>query len=297
MSTELHADSSDPSVPVAETLGPPSPGGIIRRARTRARLSLEDLSSQTKLARNTLDALERDDFDALLEPVYVRGYYRKCAKVLDLPEQELLDAYHARVTPRAPAAPSKLRLASGTELSSSTRPPWTAAVLLGLAAVLLSVGIWLMRGQPGLVVPPPVETAEQNLPAASEPAALEPGSTEPLPAVPGQTDPAAALPAPEVAVEPPPPPPPQGRLTMEFTETSWAEVQDANGSMLLQGLIEAGRSSVFDAPIPYTVFLGNAPGVRVHYDDQPVSLRAYTRADLTARFKLPQVMPTRPAAN
>lgn len=293
MSAEIHADSSDPSVPVAETQGPPSPGGIIRRARTRARLSLEDLSSQTKLARNTLDALERDDFDALLEPVYVRGYYRKCAKVLDLPEQELLDAYHARVTPRAPAAPSKLRLASGTELSSSTRPPWAAAVMLGLAAVILSAVIWLVRGQPGLVVPPPAET-----PAATAPDAAAATPEQPA------TDAASLLlelpPQPAVELlpaEPAPPPVPQGRLTMEFIETSWAEVQDVNGNVLLQGLIEPGRSSVFDAPIPYTVFLGNAPGVRVHYDDQPVSLRSYTRSDLTARFKLPQVMPTRPAAN
>ena len=68
------------------------PGRVIRQARERARLGIEELASMTRLARSTLEALERDDFSTLTEAVYVRGYYRKCAKVLNLPEAELIAA-------------------------------------------------------------------------------------------------------------------------------------------------------------------------------------------------------------
>ena len=71
------------------------PGRLVREARERARLSTEDLAAQIKLARVTLDAIERDDFAQLNEPVYVRGYYRKLAKVLPVTEAELISAYEA----------------------------------------------------------------------------------------------------------------------------------------------------------------------------------------------------------
>jgi cytoskeleton protein RodZ len=72
-------DTSYEETPLSGSKGP---GRLVREARERARLSTEDLAAQIKLARNTLDAIERDDFAQLNEPVYVRGYYRKLSKVL-----------------------------------------------------------------------------------------------------------------------------------------------------------------------------------------------------------------------
>ena len=89
---------------------PVSPGALIRQGRERMNLSLDDLAGVTKLSYNKLEALERDDYSALLEPVYVRGYYRKCAKVLNLSEKALLDAYKNRVAPKQPEAQLRRRL-------------------------------------------------------------------------------------------------------------------------------------------------------------------------------------------
>lgn len=68
--------SDTPDVPAAaETdLPRPSPGALLKQARERAGLGPDDLAGQLKLAKGTLEALERDDFAALSEPVYVRGY-------------------------------------------------------------------------------------------------------------------------------------------------------------------------------------------------------------------------------
>ncbi|HKY90026.1 MAG TPA: helix-turn-helix domain-containing protein, partial [Nevskiaceae bacterium] len=114
----MNAETASPS-PVAHG----SPGEAIRVARERARLSLDELAARTRLSRPVLEALEKDAFEQLLEPVYVRGYYRKCAKVLDLAEQPLIDAYQAMYTPPPTVAPQRLRLASGGELGESSRLP------------------------------------------------------------------------------------------------------------------------------------------------------------------------------
>ena len=163
MSTEIQEQT-----PVAEP--PASPGAMIREARGRARFSLDDLAGQIKLARHTLEALERDDFSALLEPVYVRGYYRKCAKVLDVSEAKLIEAYEARVSPKAPAAPSKLRLASGTELGSTSRLPVPMAAVAAIGAVLVCGFIWFARTGTGPTPPPqPLPVPVDVTPAVVEP--------------------------------------------------------------------------------------------------------------------------------
>src|SRR3546814_19816877 len=116
-------------------------------ARQAQHLSVDDLAGQTKLARTTVEALERDDFGALLEPVYVRGYYRKCAKVLGVDEKALIEAYSSLAAPRVPQAPTKLRLASATAPGSSRRLPTAMAQLFvplpALAFALLCGGGWV----------------------------------------------------------------------------------------------------------------------------------------------------------
>lgn len=135
-----------PSTPNPESTRS-TPGALIRRARERVRMAPEELAAQTKLARGTLEALERDDFKILMEPVYVRGYYRKCAKVLGISEKDLVDSYEAMVAPRAPEAPAKLRLASGSELGSGSRLPLALAMGAALIAVVVLSLVWFARGE------------------------------------------------------------------------------------------------------------------------------------------------------
>ncbi|HEX4872444.1 MAG TPA: helix-turn-helix domain-containing protein, partial [Nevskiaceae bacterium] len=158
------------------------PGTLIREARLKARFSIEELAAQTKLNRATLEALERDDFGALLEPVYVRGYYRKCAKVLTLSEAELLARYEKLQAPRQIAPPTKLRLASGGELGGDSSVPRLFIAASAVLAVAVTLFIWLAKPQ-------------GSTPAVSDPAPV----TVPAAGPTGE----AAVEAPAPAVEPP----------------------------------------------------------------------------------------------
>lgn len=277
-------ESEAPAPPAAETR--PSPGALIRDARQRARLSLEDMAAHTKLARQTLDALERDDYAALLEPVYVRGYYRKCAKVLELDESALIAAYEARVVPRQPEAPSKLRLASGTELGSSSRLPVAMAVFAAVVAIVVCGFIWLARdGQQSYPVlreaavsasPAPVATAAPV--AAPAIADVATPSAEASP-VPGTTSTTSA-PAPAAASA--------AGLRLRFSQTSWVSVTDAGGRQLVDAIHEAGSERTLDGTPPYTVVIGNAAGVSVDYAGRAFDILPYTRNNV-ARFSVPQV--------
>ncbi|MDM4769757.1 RodZ domain-containing protein [Solimonas sp. SE-A11] len=293
-----------------------SPGAMIRQGRERMHLSLDELAGVTKLSYSTIEALERDDFSALLEPVYVRGYYRKCAKVLDLPEKALLDAYQARVAPRQPLPPAKLRLASGADLGSASRLPLTLALVGAMIAVLVCAVVWVARNTGGQ---PPVQAGEAGLaaaPAASD-ATVVPGADiavpaatpaeVPAPAAPDATGvpadagtaiavPAAAAPtAPAApAAEPAPnaatpaaPAVGPGSAVLKFTATSWVRVDDASGKTLFNGLAQPNESHVLNGALPLNVFLGNAPAVQVEFGGKPFDTQAFQRDNKTARFTLP----------
>lgn len=280
-----------------------SPGIAIRQARTRLGMSLEELASRTRLARATLEALEDDAFDQLLEPVYVRGYYRKCARTLDIPEQPLIQAYEALYTPPPVAAPARLRLAPGGDIDMGSRFParfgWVAVVV----AVLIGIMVWLTRQStppvapaPTLTLPePPADaTSGQALSSAPPTDGTGPATMTAAPAAapvddgaPAATaDATAAAPTDAVAVTEPPAPV-GTQLLLEFSAISWARIEDATGKPLVSGVISAGERLTLDGQPPYSVFLGNAPGVTLSFGGQPVDMKPFTKGNSTARFSVP----------
>lgn len=289
-------DQDPTNTPTPDTRPSRSPGARIRAAREQMGLSLEALASQTKLTRSTLEALERDQFSALLEPVYVRGYYRKCAKILNLPEAELIRAYEALAGTEQPALPKKIRLSSSADDGSALR--WLGLLLVGIA-IALGAFLWQLREA---TTPAPIPLAEvtPSVTAPSQP----PSAARPTPVVGGEpvespgsvaVQPPETLPtaAPQAAASPLPSPAPttaaEGELTvaLNFTQTSWARVNDADGRALINGLMNAGQRQTVRGKPPIMVFLGNAPGVVLTVDGQVVDLRPFTTGNNTARLTLP----------
>ncbi|TAJ53524.1 MAG: DUF4115 domain-containing protein [Nevskiaceae bacterium] len=311
--TDLNSEAGEQS-------GVAGPGRLLRRAREQARLSIEDLGAQIKLARGTLDALERDDFATLSEPVYVRGYYRKLSKVLPVTEAELLSAYEKLVAPKLPSPPSKLILAGEQDLGGSRPVGLKMAGGIVLIGVLLGLlAFWGSRRSeetgPASVVTPGVVTPMESAPAPSEtpvetppPAASSAGSAlSPEAAVsvdPSRptAPPAATLTlAPSLAQPPTPglgstvpspnpaPKPAAGHaeVQLQFNATSWTRIEDATGKSLLSGVIQAGDRQTIAGEAPFAIFLGNAPGVSIQFNGQPVDMSQYTKGNNTARFTLP----------
>src|SRR5689334_5752193 len=130
-------ESAAESIPAPEVAVPlPSPGRLLRTARERAGLGTEDLAGQLKLAKGTLEALERDDFASLSEPVYIRGYYRKIAKLLTtVSEAELIGAYNARTNPAPTIAAQAMR-----------RIPLAGGVAAGTSRQYRGQGVWFIVG-------------------------------------------------------------------------------------------------------------------------------------------------------
>lgn len=70
-----------------------TPGPILRNARTLKGFTQADVASRLRLALHLVQALEVDDYTHFTAPVYIRGYLRAYATLLDLDSAPLLSAF------------------------------------------------------------------------------------------------------------------------------------------------------------------------------------------------------------
>jgi len=73
-------------------------GAILRQAREAKGMDATAVAAMLHLSEPKLHALETDDYDSLPEPVFIRGYLRNYARLLDEPAGPVLDAF-ARHSP------------------------------------------------------------------------------------------------------------------------------------------------------------------------------------------------------
>ncbi|MGQ0502251.1 MAG: helix-turn-helix domain-containing protein [Panacagrimonas sp.] len=289
---------------------PESPGAVIKAARVKIGMSIDALASRTRIARNTLEAMEKDAFDQMLEPVYARGYYRKCALVLGIADKPLVAAYDALYT--APDKPSLARLGlsgGGGRGASHAGAGISRLVYAALPILALLVfGIWIWGGTSPKTEPAPTVTVIDPL----APAVVNEPAPAPAPQAPG---PATATPsadraaAPERVVPPaatPAAPAPRAettarspadsaaasaqagkRLVLLFNSISFARVEDASGRSLLSGVISAGERKTLVGQLPYSVVIGNAAAVSVEFAGKPVDILPFAKTNSAARFTLP----------
>ena len=87
-------------------------GERFRHAREARQMTIEEVAKRTHISLRYLHAIEQGDLNNLPETIYIRGFVKKYAELLDLPSQELLSAYPSHPhevplvhTPSKPATP------------------------------------------------------------------------------------------------------------------------------------------------------------------------------------------------
>ena len=68
-----------------------SPGNRLKQAREAQGKSLSDLAKTTRIAMNQLEGIERDNYDRIAAPIYVKGFIKNYASALGLDPAPLLD--------------------------------------------------------------------------------------------------------------------------------------------------------------------------------------------------------------
>lgn len=213
------ADSagSDAAV-VLDGVNPVGPGARLATAREAHGFSLGDVARQLKLSVRQVGALERDDYDAFPSRVFVRGFLRNYAKLLQI------DLEHQIVQLQASEAQVEQPAGSGSGQSTPLRPAprvhWLRWALIAVLVVLVAAALFRpgpdgnvgdagrsaapvddlrLSAPPRVAEPPPVSTGapaenlapvQPDTPGVASP--TESAASSEAPTQPVATDPAQA---------------------------------------------------------------------------------------------------------
>jgi cytoskeletal protein RodZ len=224
-------------------------GEELRRERLVRDISLEEISSATKISVRLLKALEASDLSHLPSPAFTRGFIRAYARHVGIDPEEKVNAYLADLTSASsPVDPPKgaiprSRFWRGRRATVGTIVGTVVTVLLVLGAIASPA----RRERPArrvAVARPAAPIAFKNVAVSNEPT------------------PVLQDPAEEASV-------PRKTLALEFEDDSWAKIE-ADGETVLVGLIHRGDVRRFEAREGFRLTLGNAGAVRVSLDGRPL---------------------------
>ncbi|GGV28496.1 membrane protein [Kitasatospora herbaricolor] len=246
-------DGSDgtPAAPEPAAEGP-SIGRVLSGARIEAGLTVDQVSTSTRVRVPIVHAIEEDDFGRCGGDFYARGHIRSIAKAVGIDGDELVARYDA-AHGGAPATkrPSQLLDTGPIKVTDRRRPNWTAAMVAAICAVVALIGFNLVNGKTGVSG---TGSASAPLPSGSGTGSVAAASPSVQPPAPAPSVAAiAAAPADKVTV----------KLVAE-KDASWVSAVDGNGKSLYQNNIDAGQDQTFTDAKQIKLVIGNAGAVHVY---------------------------------
>ncbi|MDX9741118.1 MAG: DUF4115 domain-containing protein [Gammaproteobacteria bacterium] len=259
----------------------PSPGEELRRAREAKGWSPELVAERLRLHPEQIRALEDDEHAAFPALIFVSGYVRNYARLLDIDPAPLL----ATLQPVEASTPV-IRVESGAprrRFSVDFGPVAVTATLLGIVAAVLLIWFGARSGPAPVVAEdgsPPAAAAfsvapEEEISAPFDQSAMDEVREELVRGE--QATPAAAVDdaAGSSAAE----------LVLRFSGASWVEISDATGRRLAVRMGADGDELRLRGQAPFDVLLGNAPNVSLEYNGSPYTDIPTSRQNV-ANFKL-----------
>lgn len=293
----MAAQDSGTQAEHAATVGP---GARLRARRESLGWSVEQVADKLYLDARYIRALEQDRHAEIAAPVFVRGYLRSYALLLQLPADAIVECYTAADADSKAAFSGPAQFNRITASSSARARGWVIlALLVGVAGVVAYVwrAPWVVVGDsppaqvevsPSAAAPgpgvAPAMAPESDFDAAfpsSQPTAPESALSLPADAAPGNSPFTSSAKAERRLADAP-----QGVLVLRFNADSWAMVSDATGKELMYELVPGGSSRALEAVRPpLQVVLGNSPAVTVEYNGKHFDQSRYSR-NRVARFTL-----------
>ncbi len=258
-----------------------SPGRILAAARESQSLSPADLAGRLRLDTKIVMALERDDFENLPAPTFIKGYIRSIAKELDIDPQTILETYeaHAMIEPPALAdfssrAPEQVGINS-TIIRAIT---YSLAVLL-----IVLIALWwrsnYQNGSSGndtmsrdeiaveskaepLSYTYPIVEHGQGWRVAAQDSAVQEDDNEP-----GEIVPSIEVNSDLQAQD----------LSISTTSEAWVEVYDANDNRLYVGLAKNNKPVEINGGNYYRLILGNTSSITLRLNGKEIDLDPHSQ--------------------
>jgi cytoskeleton protein RodZ len=226
-------------------------GSQLKAAREHLGITAAEAAKRLHMRAMFVEALEREDWRTIGEPVYVRGFLRNYARMLGLDPCELVESFNASRYGERPAEAGAGTSAVNVDVAMFAREPrrgfrypWLLTAMSVFAVLLVVKVVWTMvtPNAAGHTELQPSQAAAMQgaLPAVSQPSAVAAGANHSQSGV---------------------------DLRLELTQSCWLSVS-VDGKRVVYETLPAGTVKVFHGVKEISLRAGNAGGVVATIDGQ-----------------------------
>jgi cytoskeleton protein RodZ len=291
----------------------PSPGTILSAQRESLELTIQQVADKLNLTMHFVRCLESDSYDKLPGDVFVRGYIRTYANLLQLDAPQVVAVY-SEFTSKKRAHKEEAAIKRYARRRNDKNRLWI--IVSGVAFVGVALALWYFNGGPS--VNEPVEEAtmpESSInsmplftPVSSEISAA-PASSEQTGDTALQNAVAATADDQQIGQE-------IGQemqttdeagatsvtqsddtlislnwggedsVQLDFLGDSWVEIEDRGSEQSHRELRTSGETLLIHGTAPFSILLGNARAVTLTLNGRRVDISGNIRADDTARLSI-----------
>ena len=299
-------------VPVAPVII--SAGSRLTAARTAAGLSIAEVARHLKLSPLQVEALETGEHKKLPGPVFVRGFMRNYARLVNLDPVPLIAdvvaAQNQEAAALVAAAEPEKAIPFPGQASWNWKPYAIGLVLVvaGLAvyeffdgvldAAVLAPAVPAVDAPQSKAVVPPESATETKIEKNENAAVAAPammGGANGITSMPSAPTKVATVERGANGITSIPPAPTKVAtversandkvLRFSFAREAWVEIRDAKSRVIFSQLNAAGSNPVVSGEPPFNMVIGNASGVKLVFGERAVDLAPYTQVDV-ARLTL-----------
>ncbi|MFD9337312.1 helix-turn-helix domain-containing protein [Streptomyces sp. NPDC060028] len=240
----------------------PSIGTALKKARIAAGLTVDEVSSTTRVRIPIVHAIEEDDFSRCGGDVYARGHIRTLARAVDLDPAPLVESYDAAHGGRPAPTPAAPMFDAERIRPDRQRPNWTAAMVAAIVAVIGFVGFTAFGSGDEKPKRPVAEGSVSPKPAPKQSGGKPAGQPQQQPQAPKPEPSDSAIAA-----------APKDLVTVVLTADtgeSWISAKDHSGRLLFDGTLAQGESKTFTDKDSIDLVLGDAGVVKLFVNGKEI---------------------------
>lgn len=259
-------------------------GQRLRQLREQKQLTIQNVADKLYLDHSVIQALENDSYEALPPPIFVRGYLRGYAKILEVPATVLIEKYDTFVGHKSPPP---IMPQSKPKKQATTDDLWVKFITYTIFVILMILMVLWGVNHYGLLNSTQETNNASNTPTG-ENLELHPGmgmEGDYVPPSEGDDDkPTAGQPVipppPPVPATPPPPPVDLRVLNIHYSKNgSWTRVIDSKGTKVYEGTPKPGDVINVKGEPPFKVRFGAGnSGIEIEYKGQKAAAETYPKS-------------------
>jgi cytoskeleton protein RodZ len=262
-----------------------TPGAYLRQVREQNSMSMQQVADRLYLDMGVIKALESDNYERLPPAIFVRGYLRNYAKLMEIAPEKIMKAYEQMVQhPHAPSITPPMKQKKQTSSNDLWFKLITLAIILTLMALM---ALWQFY-PPSMIESTNINSTENT--DASDWNGFETGADSYLPnaqfnanndsslsTATSNENASTASGADETTSVEDPIIPKTKTVRIHLKERAWMKVTDANGEKLFGGFGRTGNILPLEGMPPFYFQVGNVDGVDVEYEGERHSIRVYPK--------------------